>query len=256
VAPEAPWFRDAVSGRSSISPVYLDGDKVRWVFASPVLAPRPTLRRCCARSSTPPKLEQAECTLGDGPGVWAPVAIPASDLTSVVANLVDNASHYGRSPDGVLRLRAAAAAVLDTLEITFEDDGRGVAPPDQAHMFEPFYRGDGRPGRQPPLDRHRAHHRLTRAPPLGRAGGAGPRARPRRRARRGVLPGHRPACGRLQRFVCSNPDYVSTTAHKTAARCRPRSLGGGGPGRAESRGPVSGSAAPTNRRPRTPSFVR
>jgi hypothetical protein len=121
VAPEAPWFRDAVSGRSSISPVYLDGDKVRWVFASPVLAPSglPADHAAkmvddllaLARSETDPEavlrsvvdaaqLERAECTLGDGPGAWAPVAIPASDLTSVVANLVDNASTTAAAPTG------------------------------------------------------------------------------------------------------------------------------------------------------------
>ena len=41
---DAAWFRQAAAGGNTVSPVYIDGDNVRWVFASPVIAPdgRPT----------------------------------------------------------------------------------------------------------------------------------------------------------------------------------------------------------------------
>ena len=33
------WFRTAASGRQTVSPAYLDGSNIRWVFASPVIGP-------------------------------------------------------------------------------------------------------------------------------------------------------------------------------------------------------------------------
>jgi hypothetical protein len=36
-APDAPWFRKAAAGDSVVSPVYLDGNNVRWIFATAVV---------------------------------------------------------------------------------------------------------------------------------------------------------------------------------------------------------------------------
>jgi two-component system sensor histidine kinase/response regulator len=80
---------------------------------------------------------------------WAPVAVPAPDLATIVARLVENAAWYGRSADGVLRLSLTAAVVLDTLELSVEDQGPGVAPGDVPHVFEPFHRGAGASARNP-----------------------------------------------------------------------------------------------------------
>jgi two-component system, OmpR family, sensor kinase len=74
-------------------------------------------------------------------GTWHPVAVAEPDLRSIVRNLVDNASHYGRDESGVLHLRIDAAALDGLLEVVVEDAGPGIPEPDLARVFEPFYRG-------------------------------------------------------------------------------------------------------------------
>ena len=82
-------------------------------------------------------------------GEWAAVSMSASDFTSVMTNLIDNASHYGRSEDGTLTLTIDARNADDDLEIELTDAGRGVNPEDQAHLFEPFYRAADSTERNP-----------------------------------------------------------------------------------------------------------
>jgi signal transduction histidine kinase len=87
------------------------------------------------------KLEDVELDLS---GDWAPAAMPAFEFASVAQNLIDNASFYGRSPDGVLRLtvRSAVSPGGDMLELTVADGGRGVPPDAADRLFDPFFRGN------------------------------------------------------------------------------------------------------------------
>lgn len=66
-------------------------------------------------------------------------------LGSIVGNLVDNAIRYGRDDGNVVVVlrEAAGELVLHVL-----DDGPGIAPADQARLFQRFYRAPGneRPG--------------------------------------------------------------------------------------------------------------
>jgi len=81
------------------------------------------------------KLADADVTvLGD----WAKVRIPEGELRSVLANVIGNASHYGRGPDGHLDLTVSAAPAGDRLAITVEDRGRGIDPALAARIFDPF----------------------------------------------------------------------------------------------------------------------
>lgn len=85
----------------------------------------------------------------DVTGEWDAISMAASDFTSVMTNLIDNASHYGRSDDGALRLNVNARKLEFDLEIELSDRGRGVDPEDQAHIFEPFYRAADSTERNP-----------------------------------------------------------------------------------------------------------
>jgi two-component system sensor histidine kinase/response regulator len=85
------------------------------------------------------RLEEADIELG---GRWDAVALPASDFGSVVQNLVVNASFYGRSADGRLRLRIHAEPDADRLVLTVADQGRGVPLDAAARLFDPFFRGN------------------------------------------------------------------------------------------------------------------
>lgn len=87
------------------------------------------------------RLDEAEFDLSAAAGVWAPIAIPASDFASVILNLVVNAGFYGRSADGVLRFAVAGEQADDMLELSFADQGPGVDPVAAPRLFEPFVRG-------------------------------------------------------------------------------------------------------------------
>lgn len=78
----------------------------------------------------------------DVEGEWEPVAISPSALEAIVRNLIENASHYGRSDDGRLRLRIDSARVGPRVTIRLEDHGPGIDPSDADRIFEPFQRGD------------------------------------------------------------------------------------------------------------------
>ncbi len=64
-------------------------------------------------------------------------------LGTVVANLLSNAIRF--SPAGG-RIRIRLSRLAEVVRIDLEDEGPGIAPDDQARIFEPFYRGE----RQPP----------------------------------------------------------------------------------------------------------
>jgi len=85
------------------------------------------------------RLEDVEIDLA---GDWPAVALPASDFGSVVQNLVVNASFYGRSADGRLRLRIHAEPHDDCVLVTVADQGRGVPLDAAARLFDPFFRGN------------------------------------------------------------------------------------------------------------------
>jgi two-component system sensor histidine kinase BaeS len=70
-----------------------------------------------------------------------PDSLPALDIDAdrmaqVLGNLLSNAIKY--TPDGTVSVEANAGD--DAVSIVVGDTGIGIAPADQAHIFEPFYR--------------------------------------------------------------------------------------------------------------------
>jgi two-component system phosphate regulon sensor histidine kinase PhoR len=73
---------------------------------------------------------------------WEPAAleaeVDAARLEQVFANLLENALRHGQ-PDGVA-VQVNARRREACLEIVFTDNGPGIPPEDQPHIFERFYR--------------------------------------------------------------------------------------------------------------------
>jgi two-component system sensor histidine kinase KdpD len=60
----------------------------------------------------------------------------AAQLERVIANLLENAAHYG----GGSQISVNAARVGDRVVVSVVDQGPGIAPADRDRIFEPFYR--------------------------------------------------------------------------------------------------------------------
>jgi signal transduction histidine kinase len=67
------------------------------------------------------------------------VPIDGRDALLLCSNILLNALQH--SPEGAA-VRIAAHAEERTVRLTVEDQGPGISGEDQAHIFEPFYRGD------------------------------------------------------------------------------------------------------------------
>lgn len=72
----------------------------------------------------------------DFEGVRAPLRLPmdGSALETVLTTLIDNARAAGAS-----LVQIAAARSGGQLQLTISDNGSGIAPPDRARIFEPFF---------------------------------------------------------------------------------------------------------------------
>ncbi len=78
----------------------------------------------------------------DSPSHLPPVALRPEEFQIIVRNLLDNACKY--TPEGG-QVRLQACAAEDEVVIRVQDDGPGIPPEAQAHIFERFYRLE--PGR-------------------------------------------------------------------------------------------------------------
>jgi signal transduction histidine kinase len=90
---------------------------------------------------------EVKLSIGPAPDTVEPFSLPgnAELLTTALFNLLDNACKYSQAAVNVSLNYANA----DTLEIRVQDSGPGIAPADQARLFEPLFRARsaaGRPG--------------------------------------------------------------------------------------------------------------
>ncbi len=76
-------------------------------------------------------------------GEWGTVGMPEVDLSAAVRNLLDNADHYGRGPDGTLAVEVRGRRDGPWQVIEVRDHGPGVPVEDRPRVFDAFYRGPG-----------------------------------------------------------------------------------------------------------------
>ena len=68
------------------------------------------------------------------------IALQTDAVRQILAILVDNAVKY--APSKVGKINLCARSRKNTLEFIVKDDGPGIAPVDQKHIFERFYQAD------------------------------------------------------------------------------------------------------------------
>jgi signal transduction histidine kinase len=88
-----------------------------------------------------------QLSTGPAPGTAEPFSLPgnAELLTTALFNLLDNACKYSQAAVQV----DLGYADAHTLQVRVQDTGPGIAPADQARLFEPLFRARsaaGRPG--------------------------------------------------------------------------------------------------------------
>ena len=76
--------------------------------------------------------------VADVPDGLPPVEVVLDRIARVVLNLIHNALAHTPAAG---RVRVAARAVQDGVEVEVADDGVGIAPGDRPRIFEPFFRG-------------------------------------------------------------------------------------------------------------------
>ena len=68
-----------------------------------------------------------------------PVSVDAKAIAEVIYNLLDNAAKYS-PPRGAIKI--SAKRIEDYLEITVEDEGKGVSIENRNKIFQKFFRAD------------------------------------------------------------------------------------------------------------------
>jgi len=63
----------------------------------------------------------------------------ATLLAQLVTNLLDNACKYSAGP-----IQLSACRLKDSLAVSVKDRGPGITPEDEAHLFEPWFRGEAK----------------------------------------------------------------------------------------------------------------
>jgi two-component system osmolarity sensor histidine kinase EnvZ len=103
------------------------------------------------------QVAQASFAWADDPQVHISVQIEPKlhvradpvELARVLSNLLDNASHHGRSADGICRIELRASATQAWVLLTVTDQGPGVAPEQLHQLTRPYHRATSGPSGPP-----------------------------------------------------------------------------------------------------------
>jgi two-component system osmolarity sensor histidine kinase EnvZ len=103
------------------------------------------------------QVAQASFAWADDPQVHISVQIEPQlhvradpvELARVLSNLLDNASHHGRSADGICRIELRASATQAWVLLTVTDQGPGVAPEQLHQLTRPYHRATSGPSGPP-----------------------------------------------------------------------------------------------------------
>jgi signal transduction histidine kinase len=100
----------------------------------------PVLKRAISEVAPYLELRRQDLVLEIEPNL-GPIQGDSAKLTDVVINLLANAIKF--TPDGgTIRIEARAElSAVDWIRVQINDQGVGVSPTDQPHLFEPFFTG-------------------------------------------------------------------------------------------------------------------
>jgi two-component system sensor histidine kinase KdpD len=137
--PDAAELRQAVGRLTRTVDHLLDATRLESGLLQPVREwcdPVDLLREAIARAGLP----DVAVNLSVGENLPT-IFVDARLLEQALITLLSNASVHG----GAQKIEASIARDQDALVFSVADDGPGLAPGEEAKVFEKFYRGAGRP---------------------------------------------------------------------------------------------------------------
>ena len=125
---------------TELSNSLLDLAKSEGVVTDPELVNPATLIEEMVTRFTPAAQAKRVKLVYDNQSPTGDVPLQANAVRQILAIFMDNAIKYAPPKNGEVTLRVHIKK--NTLEFTVRDNGPGIAPGDQKHIFERFYRAD------------------------------------------------------------------------------------------------------------------
>ena len=127
---------------TELSNSLLDLAKSEQTMTEPELVNPATLIEDVVTRFTPAAQAKRVRLVHDDQSLAGDVPLQANAVRQILAILVDNAIKYAPPKNGEVNVIAWVNRKKHMLEFTVRDNGPGIAPGDQKHIFERFYRAD------------------------------------------------------------------------------------------------------------------